>query len=234
MAEIQCPGSPGHACPSGVFAEGPSGDEGSDERLQPRSSRPMSLESGPQAQKLVIPSWYLDTAPHQCPWTSSVSVSQVVHFLCASLSMNKHASLFLFLITHTIMYVLVAAMFTQASICIPLQMCTRYVPRSVSALTRGVPLVLLGRELPTCRHPLSHLSSDLPSKPVFQLEGRGRPGDQKWTAIRYTALWPFGLECRARPGTAGADSGSSRKVTHDPLSLGPLAPNFPSGKVHKP
>ena len=47
--------------------------------------------------------------------------------------------------------------------------------------------------------------ADLPSNPALQLRGRGRPGDQQRRAIRYMALRPLGLECRARPGPAGAE-----------------------------
>lgn len=85
---------------------------------------------------LVIPSWYLDTAPISV--LGLVSVSQVSSFpVCILVHEQTCISFLIPDYTHNHVCAGVT-MFTQASMRIPLQMCTRYVPRSVSALTWGV------------------------------------------------------------------------------------------------
>lgn len=139
-------GSPRTCLPPLESLEGPSGDEGSDEHLQPRSSRPMSLESWTTGStgysQLVFrpPSVSLDF----------ISVSQVSSFpVCILVHEQTCISFLIPDYTHNHVCAGVT-MFTQASMRIPLQMCTRYVPKCVCTHPREcASLSAAGQGLPT-------------------------------------------------------------------------------------
>ena len=158
MAEIQCWVHWDMLAPSGIFAEGPSGDEGSDERLQPRSSRPMSLESGLQGHAGYS---HLVFRHHLPPISvcGLVSVSQVSS--CPVCVLVRAQACISFLIPDYIHNHVCAGvtMFTLTCMRIPLQMCTRYAPEVCLHSHRGLCIPeCWWAGAPHCRHPLSSIS----------------------------------------------------------------------------